>query len=71
MGDLLFAVTNLARHTGIDPEQAVRGTNQRFFERFAYIEQQVAASGRQLQDCALEELDALWDEAKHLANKEQ
>ncbi len=64
VGDLLFAVTNLARHLGLDPEQAVRGTNQRFCQRFAYIEQQVAASGRALQDCALPELDALWDEAK-------
>lgn len=71
IGDLLFAITNLARHTGVDPEQAVRGTNQRFSQRFAYIEQQVAASGRQLQDCTLGELDALWDQAKHLAQKEQ
>lgn len=66
IGDLLFAVTNLARHAGIDPEQAVRGTNQRFCQRFAHIEQQVAQSGRQLQDCSLQELDALWDEAKQL-----
>lgn len=64
IGDLLFAVTNLARHAGIDPEQAVRGTNQRFSQRFAYIEQQVATSGRQLQDCELAELDAYWDAAK-------
>lgn len=64
IGDLLFAVTNLARHAGIDPEQAVRGTNQRFYQRFNYIEQQLAASGRQLQDTDLQELDALWDEAK-------
>lgn len=70
IGDLLFAVTNLARHTGIDPEQAVRGTNQRFCQRFAHIEQQVAASGRTLQECPLDELDALWNEAKQLADKE-
>lgn len=69
IGDLLFAVTNLARHAGIDPEQAVRSTNQRFSQRFSYIEQQVAQSGRQLQDCSLQELDTLWDEAKRwLAN---
>lgn len=66
IGDLLFAVTNLARHAGIDPEQAVRSSNQRFSQRFSYIEQQVAQSGRQLQDCSLQELDTLWDEAKRL-----
>lgn len=64
VGDLLFAVTNLARHLQLDPEQAVRGTNQRFCQRFAHIEQQVAASGRSMQECSLDELDALWDEAK-------
>lgn len=64
VGDLLFAVTNLARHAGVDPEQAVRGTNQRFCRRFNHIEQQVAAQGRQLHECSLQELDALWDEAK-------
>lgn len=70
IGDLLFAVTNLARHAGIDPEQAVRGTNQRFCQRFAHIERHVAASGRQWQDCSLQELDALWDEAKKLQQSE-
>ncbi|TDQ39490.1 nucleoside triphosphate pyrophosphohydrolase [Thiopseudomonas denitrificans] len=69
IGDLLFAVTNLARHAGIDPEQAVRGTNQRFCQRFAHIEQQVAGSGRQLEDCSLQELDALWDEAKRVLSR--
>lgn len=64
VGDLLFAVTNLARHAGVDPEQAVRSTNQRFYRRFNHIEQQVAAQGRQLHECSLQELDALWDEAK-------
>lgn len=70
VGDLLFAVTNLARHAGIDPEQAVRGTNQRFCQRFAHIERQVADRGRSLQDCSLGELDALWNEAKELTKKE-
>lgn len=64
IGDLLFAVTNLARHAAVDPEQAVRGTNQRFYQRFNYIEQQVAAQGRQLHECSLQQLDALWDQAK-------
>lgn len=64
MGDLLFAQVNLARHLGVDPEQAVRGTNQKFERRFRYIEKQVAASGRSWNDFSLNELDAWWNEAK-------
>lgn len=70
VGDLLFAVTNLARHLDVDPEQAVRGTSQRFCQRFAHIEQRLAASGRRLQDCSLQQLDALWDEAKQQIGQE-
>jgi ATP diphosphatase len=63
-GDLLFAVVNLARHVGADPDQALRGTNAKFERRFAYIEQALAAKGRTLQDTTLGEMDALWNEAK-------
>ena len=45
IGDLLFAVTNLARHAGVDPELALRGTNQRFTTRFTRVEQQINAQG--------------------------
>lgn len=70
IGDLLFAVSNLARFLDIDPEQSVRQMNARFSQRFTYIEQQVAAQGLQLTDCDLATLDALWDEAKlHLAGE--
>lgn len=63
-GDLLFAVVNLARHAGADPEAALRGTNAKFERRFAYIERALAARGRTLEEASLAEMDALWDEAK-------
>jgi ATP diphosphatase len=63
-GDLLFALVNLARHVGADPETALRGTNAKFERRFAYIERTLAAQGRSLESASLEEMDALWDEAK-------
>ena len=63
-GDLLFALVNLARHVGADPESALRGTNAKFERRFAYIERALAAKGRSLEDATLEEMDALWNEAK-------
>jgi ATP diphosphatase len=63
-GDLLFALVNLARHTGVDPELALRGTNAKFERRFGYIERALAAQGRSLEGASLKEMDALWDEAK-------
>jgi nucleoside triphosphate diphosphatase len=63
-GDLLFAVVNLARHVGADPEMALRGTNAKFERRFAYIERGLEQQGRSLDGASLEEMDALWNEAK-------
>ena len=63
-GDLLFALVNLARHVGADPESALRGTNAKFERRFAYIERALAAKGRSLKEATLVEMDALWNEAK-------
>jgi ATP diphosphatase len=63
-GDLLFALVNLARHVGADPESALRGTNAKFERRFAYIERALAAKGRSLEGASLGEMDALWNEAK-------
>jgi ATP diphosphatase len=63
-GDLLFALVNLARHVGADPEMALRGTNAKFERRFAYIERALAAQGHSLESASLEEMDALWNEAK-------
>jgi ATP diphosphatase len=63
-GDLLFALVNLARHVGADPEAALRGTNAKFERRFAYIERALEAQGRSLDGASLAEMDALWNEAK-------
>ena len=63
-GDLLFALVNLARHVDADPEMALRGANAKFERRFAYIERALAAKGRSLEAASLEEMDALWNEAK-------
>jgi nucleoside triphosphate diphosphatase len=63
-GDLLFALVNLARHVGADPETALRGTNAKFERRFAYIERVLAAQGRTLEGASLAEMDALWNAAK-------
>jgi ATP diphosphatase len=63
-GDLLFALVNLARHVGADPEMALRGANAKFERRFGYIERTLAAQGRSLEGATLAEMDALWDAAK-------
>jgi nucleoside triphosphate diphosphatase len=63
-GDLLFALVNLARHVGVDPDTALRGTNAKFERRFGYIEQTLEAQGGSLENASLTEMDALWNEAK-------
>ncbi len=64
LGDVLFAVANLARHCKVDPEAALRATNDKFERRFGYIERQLAAQGRKPTDASLEEMESLWQEAK-------
>jgi ATP diphosphatase len=64
IGDLLFAVVNLARHLDVEPESALRTTNLKFERRFAAIEDTLAAKGKKPTDASLAEMDALWDEAK-------
>jgi ATP diphosphatase len=63
-GDLMFALVNLARHVGADPEMALRGANAKFERRFGYIERALASQGRTPEAASLAEMDALWDEAK-------
>ena len=63
-GDLLFALVNLSRYIHVDPEMALERTNKKFIRRFSFIEENAAASGKSLHDMSLEEMDALWDEAK-------
>jgi ATP diphosphatase len=64
IGDLLFAVVNLARHLDIDPETALRTTNLKFETRFASIEDALAASGKTPSEATLDEMDGLWNAAK-------
>ncbi|MCF8477088.1 MAG: nucleoside triphosphate pyrophosphohydrolase [Pseudolabrys sp.] len=64
VGDLLFAVVNLARHLDADPEDVLRATNRKFERRFASIERALAANGKAPKDATLAEMDALWDAAK-------
>ena len=64
IGDLLFAVANVARHAGADAEGTLRGANAKFERRFAFIEARLAENGKVPDQSTLEEMDALWDEAK-------
>ena len=64
MGDLLFAIANLSRKLGIEPEAALRKANDKFTERFTRMEQRIAASGRQMTEMSLDELEAEWQATK-------
>jgi len=64
LGDVLFAVANLARHCKVDPEAALRSTNDKFEKRFRYVERQLAAQGKKPAEATLEEMEAFWQEAK-------
>mgnify|MGYP001829153039 CR=1 FL=1 len=69
-GDLLFAVANLGRHIGADPEEALRGANRKFEKRFRFIEERLAERNLSPADASLEEMDAIWEEAKALRASE-
>ncbi len=64
IGDLLFAICNVARFLKVDPESALREANRRFGARFRSVEQQAQAQGRRLADMTLDEMDVLWERAK-------
>lgn len=64
IGDLLFVIVNWARWLNVEPESALRATNAKFHRRFQFIEQAAAAQGRSLSDWSLDEMDALWKQAK-------
>ena len=68
LGDLLFAIVNLGRFLSLDPEEALRKTIARFQNRFSHIEDSLHANGRHLQDASLDEMEALWVEAKTREN---
>ena len=64
MGDLLFAIANLSRKLGVEPETALRKANDKFTRRFESMEQAIAASGRSIRDMTIEELERQWQQAK-------
>jgi tetrapyrrole methylase family protein/MazG family protein len=63
-GDVFFALVNIARLQNIEPEQALQASNDKFTRRFNYIENQIKAAGKDFSQMSLEEMDAIWDEAK-------
>jgi len=64
IGDLLFTLVNLARFLDVDPEQALRRTNDKFRRRFAWLEERLRRQGRSPAEATLEEMEALWQQAK-------
>lgn len=64
LGDVMFCCVNVARYCRIDSELALRATNEKFIKRFNYIEQALRKNNKTLEESSLEEMDALWDEAK-------
>ena len=70
VGDLLFAVTNIARHLGVEPEAALKLANRKFRRRFRHIERSLRARGRDLQAATLEEMEELWQDAKGKSSDE-
>lgn len=68
LGDLIFSAVNAARFLGVDPEEALNLTSEKFIKRFSEIEKAALASGRRLEEMSLEEMDLLWEYAKSLKN---
>ncbi|MGY8781204.1 MAG: nucleoside triphosphate pyrophosphohydrolase [Fidelibacterota bacterium] len=64
IGDVLFSIVNLARYLEISAEEALRRTNKKFTSRFSQVEEGIKAQGKELEDATLEEMDAIWSEAK-------
>ncbi len=64
LGDILFTIANIARKLDLDAENALQETNRKFIHRFTWIEERLKEQGRTVEESTLEELDALWDEAK-------
>jgi ATP diphosphatase len=72
MGDILFASVNLSRHLGVNPEQALRDSNQKFISRFTVVEQLLQEDGKQMEDCSVAVLEEYWLKAKkHLSTDER
>lgn len=68
MGDVFFSLTNYARYIGINPENALRHTNEKFIKRFQYIEEKLKENGKSISQSNLEEMDKYWEESKKALN---
>ena len=66
LGDVIFSIVNAARLYGLNPDTALEHTNQKFIRRFGYVEQNTIKAGKSLKEMTLDEMDALWNEAKSL-----
>ncbi|MGO9420531.1 nucleoside triphosphate pyrophosphohydrolase [Roseiarcus sp.] len=71
IGDLLFAAVNLARFVEVDPESALRAANGKFERRFSHVERRLAETGRRPEGASLDEMEALWQEAKSLEREKR
>ena len=67
IGDVLFSVINLARKLEIDPEQALKSTNNKFTNRFNYVEQVIVSNGNNIKEASLDEIEDLWQKAKSIS----
>jgi tetrapyrrole methylase family protein / MazG family protein len=68
MGDILFALTNYARFLNVNPENALRFTNEKFIKRFTYIEEKLKEQGKKITESNLQEMDKYWEESKLIKN---
>jgi MazG family protein len=66
IGDVIFALVNYARFLRVNPENALRKTNNKFIKRFGYVEEKIIESGRKLSESTLEEMDKFWEESKNI-----
>jgi ATP diphosphatase len=64
-GDLMFSIVNLGRHLGVDSEEALKQTNRKFITRFKFVESSIRSQGKKIEDTSLEEMEALWQQAKN------
>lgn len=70
LGDVLFSIINVARKYGLNPDNALERTNQKFISRFGHVESRASEQGRVLREMSLDEMDDLWNEAKRLERRD-
>jgi len=69
IGDIFFALANVSRLLGVNPEKALKKTNEKFMKRFAFVEKKLKEQGKELGQASLEEMDKIWEESKKLKIK--